>query len=268
MPYKILLILMLLLAWSCTRDRRESALNKGIALYEQSQPDSAVKYLELAAQQDTANALIFDYLGHCYVKMQRYDKAVKDYEKAIRLGEDSSAMYNNAGDSYYHLNDTANAEACFLTAKRKDSTNPVSYLNLGIIYSGRKDYRKAIENFKKAIKYNPADPQTYYSLSVALQYADRSKEALEAINHALRFSPADDTYLTKKSSIEGSMALYEDAVKDATAAININRNNADAIYVRALAYRQLNELDKSCEDYHRLLAIAPGTDLSKTFPCK
>lgn len=119
--------------------------------------DEALKYLELAIQQDPKNASYFFAKGTLFDKLQKPEEAAECYMKAIEFKEDYFDAYYNLGALYYNKG-----------VKQIDVANSVPS-NQPEKYEVEKDkadveFKKAIPYMEKAHEINPTDKFTMESL--------------------------------------------------------------------------------------------------------
>jgi tetratricopeptide (TPR) repeat protein len=119
--------------------------------------DDALKYLEMAIQQDPKNASYYFAKGTLFDKLQKPEEAAECYMKAIEFKEDYFDAYYNLGALYYNKGvkqiDVANSIP---------SNQPEKYE----IEKEKADveFRKAIPYMEKAHEVNPTDKYTMESL--------------------------------------------------------------------------------------------------------
>lgn len=63
--------------------------------------------------------------------------------------------------------------------------------------------------------------------------------------------------LSERGSINGMLGLYQDSIRDFSAAIEIEKHNFTAYYNRALSKRNIGDYLSAIEDFNAALALAP-----------
>ncbi|HBU70423.1 MAG TPA: hypothetical protein DEE98_08610 [Elusimicrobia bacterium] len=66
----------------------------GVSCYESQKYDEAVQYLEYCSSVDTANALVYQYLGGAYYALGREEDAIAAYEHALKLDPKNKEIRN------------------------------------------------------------------------------------------------------------------------------------------------------------------------------
>ena len=198
----------------------------GLVCYWENNYESAQKYFETAAREDSSNATILFYLGNCYYYQGLKDQAVtafekiiqhqpfsvaplnnlavvrldnKDYQIALMLlekaeGIDSqcTAVYNNLGVLQNSLGDEKRATEYFVKASQIDSRDPVAKYNLGIVALHKGDYQTAIKHFEEATTSPDASFEMFRTLGyTCYQYHNDYSKALRAFKRAAALAPKD-----------------------------------------------------------------------------
>lgn len=102
--------------------------------------------------------------------------------------------------------------------KYRYSNNADDYYKNGLEKYEMKDFNGALSDFTIALEIKPDIPEAYYSRGL-LYGKDLHK--------------------------------YKKAIKDFTKAIKLNPDYAEAFYNRGVTYRILDDMKKSCEDWHK-----------------
>ncbi|OFX63386.1 MAG: hypothetical protein A2066_09930 [Bacteroidetes bacterium GWB2_41_8] len=141
--------------------------------------DEALKYLDIAIQQDPKNASYFFAKGTLFDKLQKTDEATESYLKAIEYKEDYFDAYYNLGALYYNKGvkqiDVANAIPSNQPDKYEEEKNKADL-----------EFKKAIPYMEKAHEVNPTDKFTMESLKTLyyrLKMLDKHAEIVEKMKN-------------------------------------------------------------------------------------
>jgi tetratricopeptide (TPR) repeat protein len=144
-----------------------------------NQVDEALKYLNIAIDQDPKNASYHFAKGTLYDKLQNPDEAVKSYEKAIEYKDDYFDAYYNLGALYYNKGvkqiDVANAVPSNQPEKYEEEKSKADA-----------EFMKAIPYMEKAHALNPTDKFTMESLKTLyyrLKMLDKHAEIVEKMKN-------------------------------------------------------------------------------------
>ncbi|MDP2336277.1 MAG: tetratricopeptide repeat protein [Bacteroidota bacterium] len=141
--------------------------------------DDAIKYLNIAIEQDPTNATFHFAQGSMYDKLQKTDEATACYLKAIEIKEDYFDAYYNLGALYYNKGvkqvDVANAVPSNQPEKYEEEKNKADI-----------EFKKAIPYMEKAHEINPTDKFTMESLKTLyyrLKMLDKHAEIIEKMKN-------------------------------------------------------------------------------------
>ena len=187
--------------------------------------------------------LVYQYLGMCYMRLERLPEAQKLYESAIARGIDSSVFRMNLGIIHTKHKDFSGAQTELERAVRMDPLNAsanfyladllrmkgatdqaielynraleinpefVYALNgLGMTYAALKDDAKAMKYFEQAVKMQPQNPPGYFNLAVELERAGRTKEALAAYKKFLMLGTGNEFVDLRKRATDAVTRLQQ-----------------------------------------------------------
>ncbi len=141
--------------------------------------DDALRYLDIAIEQDPKNASYFFARGTLYDKLQKPEEATASYQKAIEYKEDYFDAYYNLGAVYYNKGvkqiDVANAVPSNQPEKYEEEKEKADI-----------EFKKAIPYMEKAHEINPTDKFTMESLKTLyyrLKMLDKHAEIVEKMKN-------------------------------------------------------------------------------------
>ena len=141
--------------------------------------DDALKYLNIAIDQDPKNSSYYFAKGTLYDKLQKQDEAIQCYLKAIEFKDDYFDAYYNLGALYYNRGvkqiDVANAVPSNQPQKYEEEKNKADA-----------EFGKAIPYMEKAHAINPTDKFTMESLKTLyyrLKMLDKHAEIVEKMKN-------------------------------------------------------------------------------------
>jgi tetratricopeptide (TPR) repeat protein len=170
-------------------------------------------------------AYIYRNRGNLYNWNTDYELAVKDYEKTISLNPDWDLPHRILVNLYDYINDDENK---LIHLKKYISLQPktiTGLFNVADIYRLTKDYKSELE--------------VYDQMELLFDNVDVRMKKLTAFNRSKRFNEIID--LSKKM-------LDED--------LNFQQKTF-TLYFQAIAYKNIDLLDKAEESYLKLIEIEP-----------
>lgn len=150
-----------------------------INIFLTKSPDQAMKYLDMAIEQDPKNASYYFAEGTLYDKLGNIDKAAEAYQKAIDIKNDYFDAYYNLGALYYNKGvkqvDVANSVPSNQPEKYEQEKNKADA-----------EFQKALPYMEKANQINPNDRFTLESLKTLyyrLKMLDKHAEVIEKLKN-------------------------------------------------------------------------------------
>ncbi|MFH1983573.1 MAG: caspase family protein [Pseudomonadota bacterium] len=129
--------------------QEESAFEKGKALYEQGNYESALPLFTAAAKAEPANWVYYNWIGWTYYYLKKYDEGIIQFKVANTLKE-TGVNYNGLGQSYTALEDYNAAVVNYKKFAQLEPANWEPYNLLGWAYYNLGKYQDGIVQFKIA----------------------------------------------------------------------------------------------------------------------
>ncbi|MBL32251.1 MAG: hypothetical protein CMP62_05980 [Flavobacteriales bacterium] len=227
-------------------------LQKGFALINDNNIESAKKYFLDLLNIDNENSLIYSGIATCYELNNDLDKAIDYFNKAINYDKDNYLFFNQLGNIYKKKFNLKNNKTDLFLAKtnyEKTLLLNKNYLpclnNYGTTLLEIGDYDKAIEIFLSSISIDPNNPLVLSNLgncytkkslfSDALIYHKKSVE-LEVNNYALYYN-LGHTLLWLKD--------FSGAEKNLLKSIELNKENYKAYSLLINLYYLSSNIDSA-----------------------
>jgi tetratricopeptide (TPR) repeat protein len=212
----------------------------------------------LPRQQDQLDGLANSALSRGITLYQQgdYDAAVKEFQRSIALSPYSSYTQNSYDymvQSLLNLNRTDDAIKAYKQAIRLDPTNDSYHVNLGNIYFSADRYDDAVTEYNQAVRIDSTSALNWYSLGQAYKQVGNYTGAEQAFNKISSQSPIDaalglgQTYRL--------MGRYDEAAFALKSAIAMNKDFGYAYLELGLVYADQKDFDKAEEQASILLSI-------------
>jgi predicted O-linked N-acetylglucosamine transferase (SPINDLY family) len=134
--------------------------------------DEALRYMQKAAAQMTADPTFFYNYGLMLHRRLRYDDALEQYRQAVRLRPDYIGALNNIGAVLLIQGKLIEAEEFLRRSVALQPDYYPAYNNLGSICKDMGRYEEALANYRKALAIKPDDEQAGSNLLMGLCYCD------------------------------------------------------------------------------------------------
>jgi tetratricopeptide (TPR) repeat protein len=210
-------------------------------------------------------------LGDVYRVRDKVDSAIAEYTAALKGGlpaDQTSRVYVSLGQAYQAKRDLVSAIAAYENAwkAKPDDRDVLDALKAG---------------WEEALRLNPTAASNHIGLGRAYQYAGDFGQAEAEFKQALVFDHNNQiakdflgalSDAKKKYSVEKHInagydlqkgSLYDAAISEYKAAIDLDPKNATAWANMGTAYQQNKDFDKAIEAYNRALFIEPSNAIAK-----
>jgi tetratricopeptide (TPR) repeat protein len=261
--------------------------------------ERALTNFHKALEYDPDLAAAYYFMGDTYLKMDSLNPALAALEKAVEIDPAYINAYQSIGQAYLEKGDTTQARSFFeqLAAQRPDDCDiQVAYGYVMANQLGEVD--KGLQAFEKAKARCPDDPQAYQYLAYALPDT-RREEKIENFKRYLELSEgratdpealqylfglyfAEEQYEGAKQTIvqavaadptnanlelyagivEGKLGNHQEAIRHFDKTIELDENLTDAYLYRAIAHRELGNMNAYAEDLGRAGKGVPGEVLA------
>jgi tetratricopeptide (TPR) repeat protein len=147
---------------------------------------------------------------------------------------------------------------------KENSTDPRLYYKRGEIYSLRGNYTKAIADFTKVLELDPKYPDGYFARGYSYHSSQKYDLAINDYSEAIRLKPEPTGELVNRGMIYSEIKEMAKSKADFNSALEIlNRQlplcskDYDLYLTRAVAFRELGEIDKSIADFYQSIQLNP-----------
>ena len=233
--------------------------------------------LLLCASSVSVFAISYDAHQHFllatgYAEKGQYEKAITEYNKAISFD-------NNYSDAYWHREIT-NIQlrkfdnAVYDFSKVIELTNnphnkAAAYWQRGRMKAEQGKFNEALQDNLAAIKNNPDFYYPYYDIAVIKSAQNDFKTSAEYFEKTINILNSKQQknndiieYLSNSysglSRCQIVLGSYNDAINNATKAINIYSNHPRAYGNRALAKTKLKDYKGAMDDYAKSIELNPN----------
>ncbi|MCD4728761.1 MAG: tetratricopeptide repeat protein [Pirellulales bacterium] len=182
---------------------------------------------------------------------------LKEYKEVMEYSGDFSASRHNLGNFYNNTGNSTEAIKHFKEAIKIDSEFYPAKVNLAMVYNSQGENEKAELLLKDVIKSNPEIHDVYYSLGLLLAEMQKYEEALIYLFKAGEVMPYNSRVFYNLGQIQSYLGQIESAEKSFIAAVSIEPESFDYLYVLADFYLNQQMFEKS-----RAVAIK----MNETFP--
>jgi tetratricopeptide (TPR) repeat protein len=270
-------------------------LNLGILNWRKSNPQGALRYLQVSAEiseflaNQSLQAQCQNALALVHAELGNIDDAVTAYQKAISLSPESGFLWNNLGQllAKNERNEEAiNAFKKALTCSPKDflSWDGVGhiylkmglYLNaisafekaleiapyyefswsgIGQAYLESGELEKAIDPLRKAVELNTHSVEAWKNLAKCYTQQDRDLDAINVYQKAVEFHPQNATLWGELGRLQLENQGYVESISAFQRVLAINPQCAKAKMNLAFAQFQIGDYETSAAIYEESIPL-------------
>jgi tetratricopeptide (TPR) repeat protein len=179
-------------------------------------------------------------LGVVLVSLGRFDEAITQYHIALAEAPDNPALRLNLGLAHYKKGDFAGAAAQFASLREENPSDIRIATLLGNCQMQLGLIAQAIAVLEPLEKANPDNLDLEWAMGMALVRAGRTWESLPRIQKVADREQNAEAYQIA-ANLSSSFAFFDQARRDAEAAIRLNPNAANAYVVLAWSALMQND---------------------------
>lgn len=204
-------------------------LSKANLYFKKGQCLKAIKEYNNLLNNNYEDPIIYEYLGECYIALNKWPDAIKNYQIWTDKFPSSSRPRIKLGWSYFGLKDYEGACIEFDKSIATDLSNPEGYQGKGLSLFKQGRYKDTLEYLKKWVELKPNSFDSLLTLGLANYLAEYdAKLTIEYLKRAL---------LSKHDTNISDLAKIH--------------------YALGGAYFKLNLLEKSYENYLKAFKLDP-----------
>ncbi len=223
----------------------QKELQRGIALHQQGELDSAAKIYDqvLQASPEHPNAL------HLRALIQHHrgdsDSALEMIHRALRNAPYSGLMHYDLGIIYRTKNEYERAIQSFQTALQLDPHRESTFEMLGKTLLDSCRFEEAAHFFSNLLKQRPDDPNLYGQLAIAQKQSDQLEQAETTIKTLLEKHPDHYQGYNQLGAILWEQKKLKQAADAFEKAVELNPDCASACSNLGAVLHELKQLKKA-----------------------
>ncbi len=171
--------------------------------------------------------------------------------------QDTSKILTNLGDQNMKSNKYENAINKYENAIKLFPENIEAHTGKGFAESNLMNNEKAILSFEQALKIVPNHPDAIFGLGDSNYYLGNLKEAKQFYESALKLEPNDE-YGLSFLGLTLSEMNNEEGLEYIESSLNLNPENIDLIYNKALALYNLQKYEDAIQTLDTVLEKDPS----------
>jgi len=188
----------------------------------------------------------------------QYDQAVSSFTRAIQLDPKNDSALLHRGRMYFELGNFKLAVEDLTASLTIQPNNARAYDLRAQANRAQKSYDHAIADWREAALRDPRNA-LHYLLSQATVEEDRGNlpQALEIYDQASRQDPGSAEVRLRRAATLKKQNRMEEAVRECTAAVELDSSDARGYVCRADGYVRLSRLPMAISDLDQAIRLNP-----------
>jgi tetratricopeptide (TPR) repeat protein len=184
--------------------------------------------------------------------MGDYPHAMSDYSDAIRLDPNNSSARYNRGLVDEQFGDRSRAIADYGDAIRTQADNADAYLRRGLIFLDTGRFDQAVADFTRVHELRPKDPWALADRGISYAWKRDAQRAEQDFAAVRANDPSNAAVLRGEAVLALNAGDMATAIDRLTTALKRDPDDAWSLFMRARAYRQIGDIEKSRADEKQL----------------
>ncbi|WP_317367696.1 tetratricopeptide repeat protein [uncultured Tyzzerella sp.] len=227
---------------------------KGDRFFKENMFEKAIESYKDAIDFDISNAILYNNVGICYIRLKNYDLALRYLQKAINIDTDNKDILFNIIELLIEKEDFEYAKE-FIDSLN-DNMLYSKYYYLGEIYFKQKEYTKAKVSYTKAYLFEKSN-NIILKLATCYINLNLYDKAIKCLNI---IEDSDIDILIAKSEIYEKINNIPMAIKCIERANFYNRDNYILWLKLARYYRQDYNILKAEGAIYKAYTLAPDNE--------
>lgn len=225
----------------------------GILCAQQNDLDSAIRYLQQAAQYQAHNPIILVNLANALKADGMLSQALKCLHTAIELNPDYDAALNNLGTLYFTQGNFSEAIKYYCLALEKHPNFTDVYYNLGLAYTKQNQPENAISAYQSLLEIDPENTATCFQLGCLLLQQNQIDAALKYfLLVELRHSNHVETQINLATCYLKQGALNQAKIHYLNA-LELTPGDTQILFNLGVINMQQGHIDNAIQHYQRAL---------------
>ena len=225
-------------------------------LYIEERYEEAIEYFKQLLDDEEDKTSSLNYLGCCYINLERYDEALEVLDEVLQLTLWERPLFNK-GRVYLKLGNYSEALAYFNRAIMINPEESDVYYYLGVYHDKIGDYKTSKYYYEKAISIQYNDSEYHLNLAVACFRTNDFNRALEEseISISLDDSSLNANAFSNKAYILYTINNYKESLETYLKAINMLPNDTEIMNMIANCYSELKQYNECLDWLQKILWI-------------
>src|SRR5881396_3759595 len=235
---------------------KQAWYNKGYTFHGINRLEEAVAAYQKAIELDRGDEVLWNNLGNALYNLGRYDESIPYFERGLEVNPEYEIAWNNIGNALNKMG--RHAESLKYHDKSLEIKPDFDYALYakGHALDNLGRHEEGLELIGQSLELNPNYDHAWMAKAEALHRLGRLEEARDALNNALILNGEYEEAWVFRGKILEEMGnaleaerCYDEALQCFRASLDLDPENAELHYHRALLLEDLERVDEAVEDY-------------------
>src|SRR5947207_2348294 len=235
---------------------KQAWYNKGYTFHGINRLEEAVAAYQKAIELDRGDEVLWNNLGNALYNLGRYDESIPYFERGLEVNPEYEIAWNNIGNALNKMG--RHAESLKYHDKSLEIKPDFDYALYakGHALDNLGRHEEGLELIGQSLELNPNYDHAWMAKAEALHRLGRLEEARDALNNALILNGEYEEAWVFRGKILEEMGnaleaerCYDEALLCFRASLDLDPENAELHYHRALLLEDLERVDEAVEDY-------------------
>src|SRR5438094_40751 len=235
---------------------KQAWYNKGYTFHGINRLEEAVAAYQKAIELDRGDEVLWNNLGNALYNLGRYDEPIPYFERGLEVNPEYEIAWNNIGNALNKMG--RHAESLKYHDKSLEIKPDFDYALYakGHALDNLGRHEEGLELIGQSLELNPNYDHAWMAKAEALHRLGRLEEARDALNNALILNGEYEEAWVFRGKILEEMGnaleaerCYDEALQCFRASLDLDPENAELHYHRALLLEDLERVDEAIDDY-------------------
>ena len=203
------------------------------------------------------SVLLYNFLGACQAKQEKFDAAIDNYKKAILINPTYVDSYSNLGSVLKDKGDLGAAIKSYERALKIKPNFSEALFNCANVQKLRGDFKAAVAGYKAAIAIKPEYAFAHLNLGILLYEMGNIASAIDSYKHALQIKPDFPEAYNNLGSALRDLGNYGPAIDSYNKALVLNPNYAEVFSNLGVHFMEHGDYGASVINFENAIKFYP-----------
>tara|TARA_B100001540_G_C15785431_1_gene633027 strand:- start:220 stop:1182 length:963 start_codon:yes stop_codon:yes gene_type:complete len=197
-------------------------------------------------------------IGNYHFNRDEFEESLESFLKSLDGSRNPSMHLSNIGNVLLKLGRREEANDYYMKSIKSDSKNATAYCNLANSLIETKEFELALKPAENCAKLDDIQPFYIITLGRVLSGLKRHDDALKVFNKLKMIAPKAPTSYYFICSTLLKLKKYREIIDLLSSVTDLIKNHANLLNILGIAYLEINEVDKSIDNFNAAKIADPS----------